>query len=1604
MGSNSGNVTVTAGNTCGTSSASTLGVTITTTVTPSVSIAITSGTNPTCSGSSVTFTATPANGGTTPIYQWKRNGGNVGTNSSTFTSSTLTNGDIITCELTSNDPCASPLTATSNSISMTVSSTPAQPGTITGNTTVCSGSTNTYSITSVSGATGYTWTVPSGATINSGQGTTSISVTFGTSSGNVSVTADNSCGSSTARTSSITVNTAPAQPGTISGASTACSGSSQTYSISAVSGATTYTWTVPSGASINSGQGSTSINVTMGSNSGNVTVTAGNTCGTSSASTLGVTITTTVTPSVSIAITSGTNPTCSGSSVTFTATPANGGTTPSYQWKRNGGNVGTNSSTFTTSTLTNGDIITCELTSNDPCASPLTATSNSIMMTVNATVTPSVSISVSPSSTINAGDNATFTATPTNEGASPTYQWRVNGGNVGTNSNTFSSTTLANGDIVTCVLTSNAACTTTSTATSNGITMTVNTGSTCTWPTQPVCNYDTIIGTCSRAVTGRPDRITSSTARVVWGSVSSDATAYIIEFRPVGSETWQCGGTALHPATTLTLHCLEPSTTYEWRVKTQCASGGYSAWNSNTKNNFTTLAAGGNCTQPVTAPAYNITSTDATVRWSNQTNTTDYTLQYRASGSSTWTTVIVPNPGEGVSQVKRRIQGLTASTTYEWQVSGNCTDGASTNFVSGTNFTTLSGARIGQPTEEEYMAEAADKFSPARELPMVIGTYPNPVVEILNIGFSASTEQDVVITIVDMLGKQQHLQYVKTHAGHNNFTIDTEDYPVGVYMILLSSGDSVEKVKFVKQNKIVKILKKIAPLERFFLILCCRIMKIKNLIFFCVLITFHLDAQNLNFANKIGGIASDNLGDSHVDSEGNIYITGNFRGDANFNTDISNQTLLTAPGNNTDAYFAKYSSTGNLLWAKRVGGTNHDQSNAIKTDANNNVYLAILFQNTIDNGNGITVTSNGGFDILLSKYDTDGNFIWAKQIGGKSDDRVFDMAVSSSGNIYICGTFNNTVDFNPDLDENILRSVSLYDAFVAKYSTDGFYRWAFNMGGSGSDRARGITIDNNENVYVTGSFTGTADFNPGATIFNLTSGGISDVFFAKYTTNGSFVLAKNIGSSLDHSLANYKIEVDNNQNIYLAGFFRGNFDFNPNAGTHFIQSRSSTYDGFFARYNSNGSLGYVRHLFASLTADTRVNAIRINPLTNELLIGGITRGSLYFTPNDSINTKIVNDTLRTNAYLARYTTNGNFIWAHCFQSKMGNAVQDIEVQGNFVYVSGTLSDTTNFSLNGSYLLNSNGGSDAFFSKYQFETCNSPLQGTVNNITASSARLNWSLISNAQQYEIQYKPLNSISWVSVLVNGTNSSTTVSNLLSSTTYEWRIRTICESGISSWRQSSNANFTTLSSGVNCSAPTTAPAYNITSTDATVRWSNQANTSDYTLQYRVSGTTTWTNLTVLNPGTSVSQVKRRIQGLTASTTYEWQVRGNCTDGGSTNFVNGTNFTTLSGARIGQPTDEEYMAEAADKLSPARELPMIIGTYPNPVIELLNIGFNASAEQDIVITIVDMLGKQLYIEQIKTQTGKNTLKVNTENYPAGVYMILLSSGESVEKVKFVKQ
>lgn len=447
-------------------------------ITPSVSISAFA--NNACPGTLVTFTAAPVNGGATPVYQWQINGVNTGTNSPTFSSSTFTNGDKVSCRMTSSAPCANSASVTSNIITVAVVSVaPVTVSIAESANNICAGTelsfTATVSDTGL-GAT-YQWHVNG---VNAGENNPVFISSALLNSDKISctVTVTGACGTPAPVASNIiTMVVNPALPASVSisvSQNNVCIGTTVTFTATAVNGGTApnYRWVVNG---VYYGDDAPTFSKVL-TDKDRVTcmLWSNATCAApvpAISNAIIMQVNPDLTPQVSIA--ASTNNICPGDEITFIATAVDAGLNPIYQWKINGGNIGTNSATFTAASFVNGDVINCVVTSNAPCPTTPTATSGSITLIVNTSGSSSVSISASANN-ICAGTTVTFTATPINGGLTPTYQWMVNRVNAGNNSNTFTSSTLINNDVVTCSLTSSAKCIVPATATSNPVTMLVN--------------------------------------------------------------------------------------------------------------------------------------------------------------------------------------------------------------------------------------------------------------------------------------------------------------------------------------------------------------------------------------------------------------------------------------------------------------------------------------------------------------------------------------------------------------------------------------------------------------------------------------------------------------------------------------------------------------------------------------------------------------------------------------------------------------------------------------------------------------------------------------------------------------------------------------------------------------------------------------------------------------------------------------------------------------------------------------------------------------------------------------------------------------------------
>ncbi|MBS1585058.1 MAG: T9SS type A sorting domain-containing protein [Bacteroidetes bacterium] len=499
VGGNSPTYTVTPGNgdviTCTLTSSSTcanpttvtsnsITMVITTNVTPAVSISVSPGTT-ICAGTSVTFNATATNGGPTPTYVWKVNNGVVGSNSPSYTSTTLANGDVVTCTMTSSNGCAIPATVTSNSITMTVNPIAVPTNIISANpgNVICAGTSVTFLSTITNGGPTpvYLWKL-NGNPVGGNSPTYTNNTLVGGDLVTCQVTSNATCATPAtviSNTITMVVNPIPVPSVSVavSPSSTICAGDQATFTATPTNGGPTpsYQWYLngnPTGFNSPTYQSTSLVNGDIV----NVVITSNALCvspTTATSNNITMTVNPTLVPSVSISANPG-NVVCSNVPVTFTATATNPGPTPIYQWSVNYAIVGNNSPTYTSASLNNTDVVSCTMISNATCASPIVTTSNAITMSITYINTPTVSVTTSPGTTICDGTPVTFTANTAYPGPTPTYVWKKNNNVVGGNTATYTDPALANGDILTCTMTSSDICVAPVTVTSSNVQMTVN--------------------------------------------------------------------------------------------------------------------------------------------------------------------------------------------------------------------------------------------------------------------------------------------------------------------------------------------------------------------------------------------------------------------------------------------------------------------------------------------------------------------------------------------------------------------------------------------------------------------------------------------------------------------------------------------------------------------------------------------------------------------------------------------------------------------------------------------------------------------------------------------------------------------------------------------------------------------------------------------------------------------------------------------------------------------------------------------------------------------------------------------------------------------------
>lgn len=479
----------------------------------------------------------------------------------------------------------------------------------------------------------------------------------------------------------------------------------------------------------------------------------------------------------------------------------------------------------------------------------------------------------------------------------------------------------------------------------------------------------------------------------------------------------------------------------------------------------------------------------------------------------------------------------------------------------------------------------------------------------------------------------------------------------------------------------------------------------KILLLFILLIAQTSFSQSTTFewAKSIGGQNYDDANSIVLDAQGNVYVTGRFQKFVGTEVDFdpgSGVYNIAAIGQ-YDAFVLKLNANGEFLWAKNFGGGGGGvpvTSNSITVDSNGNVYTTGFFPYTVDFDPSLTAEffltaenqfGNASTDIFISKLDSNGNFVWAKRIGAQFFETGVAITNDSNDNIYISGKFAGTVDFDPNGGTAELTGVSASSGFILKLNSSGNFIWAKSISGAGKEVVTAITVDVLGNVFATGNFGSATDLDPGAAVFKITGYG---AFILKLDIDGNFIFAKGFigNSNLDCSA----IKVDTNGNIFTTGTFQQTADFDPGAATYDLTGIYGNSDVFISKLNNLGEFVWAKKIHSRSTDSSKT--IALDNLGNAYIAIYIERADFKIDNSASIDVYAATQGSE-NMIILKFDTTGVLLAKNALG---GTSVVAMAVDNSYnVHTCGTYVYSTDFNPDTPILsLSSNGYTDTFISK------------------------------------------------------------------------------------------------------------------------------------------------------------------------------------------------------------------------------------------------------------------------------------------------------------------
>jgi hypothetical protein len=489
-----------------------------------------------------------------------------------------------------------------------------------------------------------------------------------------------------------------------------------------------------------------------------------------------------------------------------------------------------------------------------------------------------------------------------------------------------------------------------------------------------------------------------------------------------------------------------------------------------------------------------------------------------------------------------------------------------------------------------------------------------------------------------------------------------------------------------------------------------------------LLVTSYTAQVNFEWVKKIGGNTTEQSKDIAIDSIGNIITVGVFTSDTvDFDPGVGVFNLINtgASGIGDDSFIQKLDSNGNLLWVKQLNALNPFSVGAftVSIDIYGNIYVTGIFNGQVDFDPGpglfnLTAT-NSKYDGFVLKINPNGDFLWVKRIDGSDDVIIYSSEIDDFGNIVSTGYFKGTCDFDPSASVFNLSSAGNFDVFVNKFDSNGNFLWAKRVGGISSDQGLDICSDIAGNIVITGTFSSSSvDFNPGAPVFNLLNSGLGDIFIFKLDIAGDFIWAKKIGGSGNDK--GRAIILDILGNIVISGTFQGNVDFDPGINSNSLLSIGTT-DIFIEKIDPNGDFLWAKQI-GGLGANGAPNAITTD-INDRIYITGFINGSLDFDTGIGVTNLSSNPSYPglASQFSAKLSSAGDLVWAYNLSTSIQSDGASIIVN-NFgdVYTVGHFVGLTDFNPGiGVHIMNSIGGYyDIFIQK--LSQCNLTYNLSINS--------------------------------------------------------------------------------------------------------------------------------------------------------------------------------------------------------------------------------------------------------------------------------------------------